>query len=190
MTDLNTRIAELREAVSKMTPGEWQKLGAGGIKMDGIRDAYRITWNNPDAGGPYVADMRHHDRVQRLHDTDGIVALRNHAMSIIDEQQREIASLIADVRTYQGIVAEQAAEIERLRARVAELELTDTQVRSACLSYRHDYGLMDAKARGILEFQCREWWRAIRKEFEQPSKHPMVLSTKPQPPADTARGGK
>lgn len=62
-------------------------------------------------------------------------------------------------------------------------ELTDKQVVSACFSYRHDYGLLDDKAKGHLEFQCREWWRALRKEFECPSKHPMVLAAAPQPPA-------
>lgn len=76
------------------------------------------------------------------------------------------------------MAADAAAEIQRLstalaaaEARIAELgtmrrvELTDAQVRSACLSYRHDYGLMDAKAQSHLEFQCREWCRAISKEF-------------------------
>ncbi len=56
-------------------------------------------------------------------------------------------------------------------------ELTDKQVVSACFSYRHDYGLLDDKARSHLEFQCREWWRGIRKELQQPSQHPMVLAT-------------
>lgn len=66
---------------------------------------------------------------------------------------------------------------------VAMPDLTDRQVVSACFSYRHDYGLMDSKARGNLEFQCREWWRAICKELEVPSKHPMVLRATAQTPA-------
>lgn len=69
-------------------------------------------------------------------------------------------------------------------------ELTDKQVVSACFSYRHDYGLLDDKAKGHLEFQCREWWRALRKELECPSKHPMVLAAAPQPPAPAVDEGR
>lgn len=70
---------------------------------------------------------------------------------------------------------------------VAMPDLTDRQVVSACFSYRHDYGLMDSKARGNLEFQCREWWRAICKELEVPSKHPMVLRATAQTPASVVQ---
>lgn len=42
---------------------------------------------------------------------------------------------------------------------------TDDQVASACLSYRHDFGLLDAKERAALMWQAREWLNAWRKEF-------------------------
>lgn len=42
---------------------------------------------------------------------------------------------------------------------------TDDQVASACLSYRHDFGLMDKLARADLMWQAREWLHAWRKEF-------------------------
>ena len=61
-------------------------------------------------------------------------------------------------------------EIERLRKVIEELaddamelpELpTDAQLHYACLSYRHDYGLMDLASREKLQWECREWWRCI-----------------------------
>jgi hypothetical protein len=39
--------------------------------------------------------------------------------------------------------------------------LTDRDLASACLSYRHDFGLMDETNRGLLMFQAREWARAF-----------------------------
>lgn len=67
---------------------------------------------------------------------------------------------VALIRELSAALAAAEAERDALR----KIELTDKQVRSACLSYRHDYGLMDAKAQAHLEFQCREWCHAISKE--------------------------
>jgi hypothetical protein len=39
--------------------------------------------------------------------------------------------------------------------------LTERDLASACLSYRHDFGLMDETNRGLLMFQAREWARAF-----------------------------
>jgi hypothetical protein len=39
--------------------------------------------------------------------------------------------------------------------------LTEKGLASACLSYRHDFGLMDETNRGLLMFQAREWARAF-----------------------------
>jgi hypothetical protein len=39
--------------------------------------------------------------------------------------------------------------------------LTEKDIASACLSYRHDFGLMDETNRGLLMFQAREWARAF-----------------------------
>lgn len=44
--------------------------------------------------------------------------------------------------------------------------LTDQQVDSACLSFRHDFGLLDRKQQDSLRFQCRQWSEAIGKGFE------------------------
>lgn len=41
---------------------------------------------------------------------------------------------------------------------------SDAQIRSACLSYRHDYGLLPADQRARLQFEAREWLIAWLKE--------------------------
>ena len=41
---------------------------------------------------------------------------------------------------------------------------TEAQINSACLSYRHDYGLMLEPDRARLRFQALEWLRAWQKE--------------------------
>jgi hypothetical protein len=56
-----------------------------------------------------------------------------------------------------------AAEVRRLRA-AGNTQPTPQQVSSACMSYRHDYGLMNAQDRSLLEFSAREWLHAWRKE--------------------------
>lgn len=38
---------------------------------------------------------------------------------------------------------------------------TDKYVDNICLSYRHDFGLMDADEKYKYRFKCREWMRAI-----------------------------
>ena len=43
-------------------------------------------------------------------------------------------------------------------------EPTDAQVASACMSYRHDFGLMGAEERKLQMFKAREWLRAWQKE--------------------------
>jgi hypothetical protein len=41
---------------------------------------------------------------------------------------------------------------------------TPAQIDSACLSYRHDYGLLLEPERAKLRFQALEWLRAWQKE--------------------------
>jgi hypothetical protein len=46
----------------------------------------------------------------------------------------------------------------------ASVEPTPAQVASACMSYRHDFGLLDPAKRSTTVFQAKEWLRAWRKE--------------------------
>lgn len=41
---------------------------------------------------------------------------------------------------------------------------TETQINSACLSYRHDFGLLNEEERKMVRFQAVEWLNAWLKE--------------------------
>lgn len=43
---------------------------------------------------------------------------------------------------------------------------TDAQLASACMFYRHDFGLLDVTAKKNMMWQAHEWLRAWQKEFE------------------------
>lgn len=53
--------------------------------------------------------------------------------------------------------------------------LTTSQVHDACLSYRHDYGLLDEQEARIVRIECSDWFRAIRRALP---------SIPPQEPTD------
>jgi hypothetical protein len=42
-------------------------------------------------------------------------------------------------------------------------ELTNEQIDSACLSYRHDFGLMSVAQQDYIRFQAKEWAEALAK---------------------------
>jgi len=46
---------------------------------------------------------------------------------------------------------------------------TVAQLNSACLSYRHDFGLLAANEQQRVRFEAQEWLRAWRKEFDVPT---------------------
>lgn len=46
-----------------------------------------------------------------------------------------------------------------------EFKPTTAQINSACLSYRHDFGLLDSETKDGLRFQAGEWLYAWQKEF-------------------------
>lgn len=50
---------------------------------------------------------------------------------------------------------------------------------SACLSVNHGFGLMDESDKSEMMRDAKEWWKAIAREINEPSKHPIVdqLST-------------
>ena len=46
-------------------------------------------------------------------------------------------------------------------------ELSDEEYADACLSYRHDFGLLDEEQRKFLMFQAKEWHKALKKASEK-----------------------
>lgn len=56
---------------------------------------------------------------------------------------------------------------EMLDAMKAPRELSDEEYADACLSYRHDFGLMTKEEQKSLMFQAKEWHRALKKASEK-----------------------
>lgn len=66
--------------------------------------------------------------------------------------------------------------IAALPAVVPGVKPTDAQVASACMSYRHDFGLMDVEQRERLMFTAREWLHAWQKEIAALDPQPVTLA--------------
>lgn len=64
----------------------------------------------------------------------------------------------------------------------ARVKPTDAQINSACLSYRHDFGLMTKRNQDDLRFQANEWLIAWQKE----TRILPTLEPQPDPRADLA----
>jgi len=71
--------------------------------------------------------------------------------------QHEAADLIDQ------LVARLSAQAD-VRAATIEWQPTEAQVRSACLSYRHDFGLLTVAEAAVVKSEAREWLRAWQKE--------------------------
>ena len=56
------------------------------------------------------------------------------------------------------------------QAQDARQPLTDAQIASACMSYRHDFGLLDDAIKAQLMDDAREWERALGKEHARATK--------------------
>jgi hypothetical protein len=63
--------------------------------------------------------------------------------------------------------AKEITELNALRLRrekqAEKQELTDEQIDSACLSVRHDFGLLSVTEQDEIRFQAREWAIALAK---------------------------
>jgi len=62
---------------------------------------------------------------------------------------------------------------------MTKLEFSDADIYDICLSYDHSFGLMNAEARGMLIFKCKEWIRAISKNIG--SKFGPAVQKEPSP---------
>lgn len=63
-----------------------------------------------------------------------------------------------------SVCASRALEVQQL--------CTLNEMHDVCLSYRHDYGLMDPKDQEILRFQSIEWLRAWKKTLGEKKEGP------------------
>jgi hypothetical protein len=85
-------------------------------------------------------------------------------MNIVESIERYLAgsSVSKGVRTR---LVRARDEIVKLRRGKQEQwqELTDEQIDSACLNYRHDFGLLSVTEQDELRFQAKEWAEALAK---------------------------
>ena len=56
------------------------------------------------------------------------------------------------------------------------LDPTPQQLASICYSFRHDFGLLSKPDRDHLLFEAQQWYRAVVKELNEPSLHPMIVA--------------
>lgn len=95
---------------------------------------------------------------------DTITALRA-------ENERLKSTIVAQ----ETLIRSHEAEAERLREALQN-DSTPEQVDDACMSFRHDYGLMKKVDQAALQWNATEWLRAWQKAFAR-----TALEEKPQP---------
>lgn len=99
------------------------------------------------------------DKTIRLSDDDLIQAAdRLSRYDWQDWTEQDIEDAESIVRAFRRLAALPAAPGVRVKP-------TDEQVASACLSYRHDFGLLPEDERKTVMFQAREWLHAWQKEL-------------------------
>ena len=85
------------------------------------------------------------------------------------EELDRIMSIIKDYKSGYGGVTDgfMRSELEIFTKDYADeqvkkaLEPNDKNISNYCSSYRHDFGLMNSEDKKNLEFECKEWLRAI-----------------------------
>lgn len=76
----------------------------------------------------------------------------------LNKRVQEQTATILELRSQLG-QAHDAIDI--LLYEIVSEDLTTDQTYNACMSYRHDYGLLEEDARWKVAWQCREWARSI-----------------------------
>jgi hypothetical protein len=87
-------------------------------------------------------------------------------MSEIERLRAEVERLTNGRDTMGNLWAKGKEDNERLRAALRD-DPTPEQVYNACLSYRHDFGLLSVEDRKIVAFEAKEWLRAWQKTLER-----------------------
>ena len=93
------------------------------------------------------------------------------------EEAKQLIKRIDALGLGTATIGDMVSEIEQLRAKtdggaqvpcsggLVDIDPTEKQIWSACLSFRHDLGLMEYREKESLRFQAIEWLRAWQKEF-------------------------
>lgn len=109
------------------------------------------------------------DIVERLrsgaaHQTLVTTGLVNQAADTITALRAEVEKQASVLRAWQARAAKAEAEVERLRAGL-ERDPTEAEVADACMSYRHDFGLLSVDERTMFASQAKWWLDAWQKAF-------------------------
>ncbi len=91
------------------------------------------------------------------------------ALQLADEISKAGAFPAYPRAPYEAAAAElrrQHAQVTALTAAPGVQPLSDGKIASACMSYRHDFGLLEPDERAKIMFTAREWERAFSKERE------------------------
>lgn len=91
----------------------------------------------------------------------------------LSRRQTEALEMAADAqrKAAEAMESTERARREYMREKLRQTsglsaaEPTREQILSACLSYRHDFGLLSEEDRKAVEFEAVEWLRAWRKEW-------------------------
>ena len=87
-------------------------------------------------------------------------------------QKQELVAVVVDVYDTPGLLwfcqhplkrGDRLYTAPQPTARREWQELTDEQIHSACLSYRHDFGLLSVAQQDYIRFQAKEWAEALAK---------------------------
>jgi hypothetical protein len=95
-------------------------------------------------------------------------ALKRYGVDLVSHPE---SRSIDDIETAGCLMLEAKRRIEKLEAENEALqaekqekqELTDEQIDSACLSYRHDFGLLSVVGQDYIRFQAKEWAAVLAK---------------------------
>ena len=105
-----------------------------------------------------------HDRLLRLAQQLEDQHAPQHMTILMREAANRLSNHRKETLDYLGQVGQLSEEITRLRAALRD-DPTPEQVADACLSFRHDYGLMPKVDRARLAWEATEWLRAWQKTF-------------------------
>ena len=68
--------------------------------------------------------------------------------------------------TWQESVNQRLERLEKANgAKPTLCEVTDRMINSACMSYRHDFGLLTEEEQNRMRIEAKEWLRVWKKEF-------------------------
>ncbi len=125
----------------------------GAEKSDDWRKGFEVGWDER------LKQERHNAAARIEVDADALEALKRENEAMREALQR-VTGLYQVTHCH---AAARAALASREAPPAVTVQETPTagQLYDACMSYRHDFGLLEDDQRKSVEWQAREWWRCI-----------------------------